>query len=247
MFSPKTERLIKLGTLFPTVVSNLEGIFDEPTLIYVDYANVVGWFSKLGWRTDLKRLRQFFDCFTNISKVRLYYGKLSGDPISEAVTSEAKKNFPDFVTKEVKIKNLSIDASSISPQSPDLLKQFVRKTLLDKLSLTDVEYLNNRLRDLNSKGTMFIQDRKCNFDVEIGIRMLKDKEDFPKIRKYILWSGDCDFDSPVQELISKGKKVVIFAPRGFISTELTTSGAQIYEVRPLKNFVCQSKQIDVIL
>lgn len=38
--------------------------------------------------------------------------------------------------------------------------------------IENIEYLNNIFRELNSAGVYYIEDRKCNFDVEIGRDML---------------------------------------------------------------------------
>ncbi|MBU4589450.1 MAG: NYN domain-containing protein [Candidatus Omnitrophica bacterium] len=113
----------------------------------------------------------------------------------------------------------SKDVSSITPDSPQILKQFIRAPLLQKMSIEAIEYLNTRLKELNQQGILYIEDLKCNFDVEIGRDMLLDYRD-NKIENFILWSGDSDFADPVRQLLSDNKKVVLFATARRVSVEL---------------------------
>jgi hypothetical protein len=48
-----------------------------------------------------------------------------------------------------------------------------------------IEKINLELRDLNQRGIMHLEDEKCNFDVEIGMDMLSDKNN-TKINNFIL-------------------------------------------------------------
>ena len=65
MFVAKTPRIQKLAELFPEIVKELEGIFNVPTNVYIDWQNVIHWQNKLGWHIDAKRLKQFFTAFKN--------------------------------------------------------------------------------------------------------------------------------------------------------------------------------------
>lgn len=243
-FVPKTERLDKLSKLFPEEIKELETFFDKPTIIYVDFANVIPWKNRLGWNIDIKRLKQLFDSFPNIQKVRFYYGELKGDLHSQTILSEARNHSYEVTTKPVKIIKQSIDVTSINMQSPDLLRQFISKPLLDKLSVQDIEYLNNRLVDLNTTGVYELFDRKCNFDVEIRGHIEDDSKD-KSIENFMLWSGDCDFEEPIRKLKSLKKNVTVFCVRGHLAKELALAGAYIYLVYPLKNFICWAKQLSV--
>lgn len=243
-FVPRTDRLDKLSRLFPDVVNKLETVFDKPTIIYVDFANVIPWSNRLKWNVDVKRLKQVFDSFPNIKKVRFYYGELKGDPHSQMILAEARNHGYEVKTKAVKIIKQSIDVTSINIQSPDLLRQFISKPLLDQLSVQDIQYLNNRLKDLNTTGTYELYDKKCNFDVEISRHMEDDTKDI-SIENFVLWSGDCDFEEPIRKLKSSKKGVIVFCIRGHLATELADAGAYIYPVYPLKNYICFAKQLDV--
>ena len=138
---------------------------------------------------------------------------MEGDSYSEHLVREVKNYCYKVKTKPVKIIRISIDVLSIAMNSPNLLKNFIRKPLLSKLNVENIEFLNKRLKDLNNRGIKYLEDRKCNFDVEIGVDMeldsiQKDAENF------VLWSGDSDFEGPVNQLLEWGRKVTIFMTAG---------------------------------
>lgn len=139
MFKPKTERIQKLADRYPQRIKELEGIFDRKTNVYIDFANVRPWSTKLGWHVDPKRLKQFLDSFDAINSIKLYQGTLEGDAESEQFVRDVKSFGYDLKTKPVKIMRLSIDVSSIASNSPDILKHFVRAPLLRSLKLEAVE------------------------------------------------------------------------------------------------------------
>lgn len=138
---------------------------------------------------------------------------------------------------------LSIDVSGIPKNSPAILEKFIKPSFLRLLDLATVEFLNEKLKELNKKGVLYIEHRKCNFDVEIGRDMLIDY-DRNKIQDFVLWSGDSDFADPVNQLQKDGKKVVIFATARRVAPELGKTGAQIYEIRKIKEFLCWPREID---
>lgn len=123
-----------------------------------------------------------------------------------------------------------------------ILENFIRRSLLEKFTLETIEYLNRKLKELNEKGVKFIEDKKCNFDVEIGRDMLLDYER-NNVENFILWSGDSDFAGPVKQLLDDGKKVVIFAIVRRVASELSETGAQIFEIKKIKEFICWSKEL----
>src|SRR3989339_1119354 len=219
MFIPKTERIKNIAKNKQEVVKQLESIFNGKTCIYIDYANVRPWSGKLGWHIDLKRLKQFLDSFDTIEAINFYNGYLADNERSEKEKTETENCKYILRTKPVKIMNFSIDASSIVPDSTVLLNQFIRRALLRKYEMGTIEYLNQRFLDMNKKGEYFIEDMKCNFDVEIGVDMLLDCER-NSAETFILWSGDSDFADPIKKLISAGKRVYLFATAGRISSEL---------------------------
>jgi len=146
------------------------------------------------------------------------------------------------VTKPVKHIKISIDTSSIPANSPALLQQFIKKCLLDMFDISTITLLNDRLSDLNKKGLLFIEDEKCNFDVEMGRDMLKDFE-FNGINNFILWTTDSDFADPVSQVRDDGKQAVIFSVGGKVASELDETGVYVFDIRKIKEFVCWYKHM----
>jgi len=244
MFTPKTQRIKDIADNKQEVIKRLESVFDANSRVYIDYANVRPWSEKLGWHIDLKRLKQFLDSFDTIQAVNFYNGYLSDNERSEKEKTEAEDCKYILRTKPVKILNFSINASSVPADSTVLVKQFIRRALLRKYEVGTIEYLNQRFADMNKKGEYFIEDMKCNFDVEIGVDMLLDCER-NSAETFILWSGDSDFADPIQKLMSTGKKVCLFATAGRISSELNElreSGLKIFDIFELKEFFCWSRE-----
>ena len=217
----------------------------KTTNIYIDFANVLPWQEKLGWHIDIKRLKLFLDSFNTVQDVKFYNGTLESDINSQNIIKMARESNYIVITKPVKIMKLSIDASSISKSSPEILKSFVRAPLLKKFDINTIEYLNERLKDLNRQGILYLEDRKCNFDVEIGRDMLRDY-DKKCVDNFILWSGDSDFADPVKQLLDDEKKVVLFATARKVSRELNelrSSGLLIFDIQKIRNFICYAREI----
>jgi len=242
MFKPKTKRIELLAKENPQIIKNLQEIFDKKTNIYIDFANIVFWQDRLNWHISLKRLKQFLDSFNNIKKIKFYYGTLEGDSYSEQLLKSVKSYNYEVRTKTVKIIPISIDVSSIPINSPNLLKNFIRKPLLSKLNLEDIELLNQRLKYLNNQGIKYLEDKKCNFDVEIGVDMEIDSIQ-NNAENFVLWSGDSDFEDPVNQLLEWGRKVVIFMTARRISTELTATKTDKFEIKKIKEFICWPKEL----
>lgn len=244
MFTPKTEKIKKIAEDKPELVKRLGKIFNTSTRIYIDYANVRPWSTKLGWHIDLKRLKQFMDSFDTIEAVNFYNGYLEGSEQSEREIKEIENQKYIVRTKPVKILRFSIDSSSVPADSTALVKQFIRRALLRKYEVATIEYLNQRFADMNKKGEFYIEDRKCNFDVEIGVDMLLDYER-NNTETFVLWSGDSDFADPLEKLLKAGKKVFLFATAGRISSELNDlkkGGLEIIDVFDLKEFICWPRE-----
>lgn len=246
MFTPKTDRIKDIAKNKQGVVKQLEDILNNKTRIYIDYANVRPWSEKLGWHIEIKRLKQFLDSFDTIEAVNFYNGYLAGNERSEKEKTEAENNKYFLRTKPVKIMKLSIDVSSILPDSTVLLSQFIRRALLKKYQITTIEYLNERFKDMNKGGEYFIEDMKCNFDVEIGVDMLLDCER-NNAQTFILWSGDSDFADSIEKLIAAGKKVILFATARKVSKELSAladKGLMIFDIQKIRDFICWKKELE---
>ena len=135
MFKAKTGRIEKLAKLFPDRIKELDSIFNIPSVIYLDWANVIHWQEELDWHLHLVRIKQFLDSFGTVKKVRLYVGTLDGNEKSQTQVKEVTEAGYDLVTKPVKIMRISIDVSSISDNSPEIVKNFLKKSFLKKLDL----------------------------------------------------------------------------------------------------------------
>ncbi|MFA5838428.1 MAG: NYN domain-containing protein [Candidatus Paceibacterota bacterium] len=242
MFKPSTKRIEKLSKIFPDVVEELENIFDSDTNVYIDWQNVIHWQDRLKFHIHLGRLKQFFDSFTNIKIVKLYTGTLVGNEKSEKSIREFEKLGYKIKTKPVKLMKMSINTSSIPKNSPVLLDNFIKKCLLSKLNLNTIEFLNERLSDFNKQGITFIEDKKCNFDVEIGRDMLRDFDN-DNLGNFILWSGDSDFVDPINQLVIDNKKVFLFATAREVSCELNEIKVPIFDIKKIKEFICWPKEL----
>jgi len=245
MFIPKTDRIKQIAKKDPEKIIELEKIFDQPTNIYIDYANVRPWANKLRWHIEPKRLKQFFDSFDTIRSVKIYNGTLVGDEISENLNKNLEHFGYKLKTKPVKIMKKSIDVSSIPSTSSAILESFIRKPLLQKFKVETIEYLNFQLQELNKQEILSIEDKKCNFDVEIGRDMLTDY-DKNGTEVFILWSGDSDFADPVEQLLKDGKRVYIFATARKVASELNElqkQGLMIYDIQKIRDFICWKKEI----
>jgi hypothetical protein len=244
-FHPKTSRIDKLAKEFPYVVEELETIFDRDTSIYLDYANVRGWSEKIGWHLDLNRLHQLYDSFDCHKKFCFYYGTMKGDSDSEALIQTTRAQGYEVTTKAVKRMRISIDASSISAGSPDILNNFIARPLLKSLPVKLIEDLNAHLKILNGQGILFFEDLKCNFDVEISTCMLRDMD--KGVEGFILWSCDGDFADTILNLLNAGKKVAAVGIGGRFATELNQlqpAGLKLIEVRRFREFLCWSRELD---
>jgi uncharacterized LabA/DUF88 family protein len=247
MFSAKTPRIESIAAESSAVVTQLDRCLSGRVRLYIDYANVRPWSEKLGWHIECRRLKQFLDSFEAVRSVRIYTGTLDGDVKSEEFIAELRDCRYEVRTKPVKIMRLSIDVSSINPQSTALLNQFVRSSLLRKMEIADIEYLNRRLEQFNRNGDLWLEDRKCNFDVEIGRDMLLDHER-GEIDTFVLWSGDSDFSEPVSQLLASGKKVVLMATARRISRELAAlrdKGLIVFDIQKIRDFICWSREIGI--
>ncbi len=244
-FQPKTSRIEKLAKEFPYVAEEFEAILDRKTSIYLDYANVRGWSEKLGWHIDLKRLYQLFESFVCPKKIGFYYGTMGGDNESKELIETTKAQGYEVTTKPVKRIRISIDATSISSGSPDILRNFIARPLLESLSVKQIEDLNGHLKVLNSQGTLYFEDLKCNFDVEIGTQMLLDLNSGTE--GFILWSCDGDFADTIFKLLIGGKKVLAVGMAGRFAKELNQLrpvGLQFFEVKRLREFICWPRELE---
>ncbi len=245
MFKAHTSKIEELSKKHPKVIEELERLFDRRVNVYIDYANIRPWAVKLGWHIDPKRLYQFLRSFDTVKTIGLYYGTLQGDLNSEQDIKDFTRFGYNVRTKPVKIIRLSIDTTSISPESPDLLKNFIRSPLLRELDIKTIAYLNTKLQELNKKGVYYLEDRKCNFDVEIGRDMVIDHAN-NEADCFVLSSGDSDFHDPLHALLKDKKCVILFATARKVASELQDlkqEGLLIFDIMKIKEFACWSREL----
>jgi hypothetical protein len=251
MFKPSTARIAELAKKFPHVETDLDPIFDGHTVVYIDYGNVCNWCNRLGWHVDIKRVKQLLDSFDSPTLPRFYYGTRVGNAESEEKIRSARAVGYDVRTKPVKAIQLSIDVRPIAKDSTDVIKNFVFNPLLKTFSIETIEYLNKHLKSLNESGTMYFEDLKCNFDVEIGRDMLVDmiaghSETGDEFENFVLWSCDSDFADPVSQLLDNDRNVYVFGVSGMVARELNqlrAKGLKVYDVRKIKEMICWSKEL----
>lgn len=70
MFKAANEGTEKIAQQKQKVIKQLESLFAGRVNIYIDYANVRPWSSRLGWHIDLKRLKRFLNSFDNINELK---------------------------------------------------------------------------------------------------------------------------------------------------------------------------------
>lgn len=209
------------------------------TAVYIDYANLVGTQGKIGWHVEVSRLKSFFSLFPQVGKIKFYYGQLESEVNSKLFLEQVRTLGFDVITKPVKIIRKSIDVSGTDLESPAVLYNFIRSTFIRILDVETIAFLNSKLADLNRSGKLYLQDRKCNFDVEIGVDLLLDA---PKYDCVVLMSGDSDFADIIKRVIALGKTVIVFAPGGTIAFELTKIGVKIFDLKKIRDYICWRKE-----
>lgn len=245
MFNPKTQKIKLLSNKLINRINELENILDKDTNIYIDYANILSWHDRLHFHIDLKRFFQFFKSFSNIKNLYFYYWTLEWDENSSKLIVDMNNLWFNVKTKSVKIMKKSIDVSSIDLSSPAILENFIRKSLLREFKVSTIEYLNQRLKELNQTWKLYIEDRKCNFDVEIWNQMFEDMKSWI-VKNFILLSWDSDFYDIIEQLCINSNKVYIFSTAGKVSKELNESKAIVYDLKKIRDFICWNKEIKTI-
>lgn len=243
------------------------------TLVMIDWANVHGWFSDLGWEVDPARLFAYLSTYTQIIDKRLYHGVEPGNKRSEEFGTKVRSIGFNFIQKEVKwvpvylnkqnhfkqvVQKLFDTLDGIKTTNSDIatklydLREKIEKRLADgepdfdrdgnvqgispSYAPTDqkvydfvyelIEELDTELKDLNINIETLqhhllepVKRRKCDFDVELTRDAYNLSKNF---RTIMLFSGDGDYTALVDDLISKGKIVIVVYASGHIGKEYTT-------------------------
>ena len=248
MFTPSTEKIKQILLENKKVITQLENLLVGKFNSYIDYANVRPWSEKLKWHIDTRRLVEFLKSFDNVGQTKFYVGELVGDKNSKNFIKKITNEHYDVRTKPVKIMNIAIDATSIPKQSTTLLNNFIKSGLIRLYDIATIEYLNQKFEEMNKRGIYKIEERKCNFDVEMGRDILIDHER-NNVDTFIIWSGDSDFAEPIEQLLNNGKKVILFATARRVSSELNNlvkKGLFVFDIQKIKDFICYNREITPI-
>ena len=144
--------------------------------------------------------------YLDLKEVKIYYGFNPRDnKNSEAFHNRIKKTGAILKTKPMKFIPKTIREGMF----------FQRKTftLFDGGVKNKIQELINELQ----KSGMFIEESKCNFDVEMAMDILDDTEKFTAV---LLFSGDSDLYAPLERLKVKGKKIGVVGVRNKVAGEL---------------------------
>ncbi len=154
----------------------------------IDWANVFNWLRGGGSEIDPKQLYDYLRTYPNIDRICLFAGE-DDHPKSKEFLEECRKIGYEVISKKVKYIPTLVEKSPFW----DALKEHVPEKKLSKLRNQPV------LR------------RKCDFDVELSKELLLNLE---KYHTYILFSGDGDYATVIEEIMKREKRVfIVSAPR----------------------------------
>ena len=242
------------------------------TLVIIDWANVYGWFETLGWEIDPKKLFDYLSTYPEIYDKRLYHGVEVGNTRSEKFKSDVETIGFSHNSKEVKWVPVSLNRSHFKKIIKELFdvldgikktnseiatKLYELKGKIEKqLALSSeqdsvysmIEELDSELKKLNQNIDNLQKNlsepvlrRKCDFDVEIARDVFNMSATFDHL---VLFSGDGDYVALVDDLISKGKKVIlVFAPEHKGREYIPQKGLFMCTVNNLKQHICSETNI----
>ncbi len=108
--------------------------------------------------------------------------------------------------------------------------------LIEELD-SELKKLNLNISNLQTSLLLPIMRRKCDFDVEIARDVFNMSNDFEHL---ILFSGDGDYAALVDDLIKKGKNIILVFGKGHKGKEYNTQkGLFMCSVEKLKNEICK--------
>lgn len=220
----------------------------------------------LGWEVDTKRLFDHLETYDGIIDKRLYHGVEVGNKRSEdfAVLVESigfsleKKEVkwtPVYLSEEnhfkIVVKNLFNVLDGIKTTNSDIATKLYELRikiegrleaydsayeLIEELD-TELKKLNINIEDLQKNLLEPVMRRKCDFDVEIARDTFNLSNDFDQL---VLFSGDGDYSALVDDLVGKGKKVVVIFAKGHKGKEYKIQkGVFLCTVENLKNELCK--------
>jgi uncharacterized LabA/DUF88 family protein len=242
------------------------------TLVIIDWANVYGWFETLKWEIDPKKLFDHLSTYPEIYDKRLYHGVEVGNFRSEKFKQDVETIGFTHNSKEVKWVPVSLNRSHFKKIIKELfdvldgikktnseiatklyeLKDKIEKqlsvssepdsvySLIEELD-SELKKLNLNIDDLQKHLSEPVMRRKCDFDVEIARDVFNTSSVFDQL---ILFSGDGDYSALVDDLISKGKKVIlVFAPEHKGREYIPKKGLFMCTINNLKPYIFSETNI----
>jgi len=201
------------------------------TLAIIDWANVYGWFEKLKWEIDPKKLYDYLKSYSEIYDIRFYFGIERGNKRSEKFHEEIKGIGYNLISKEVKWVPVDLKITHFKDNNRrirSIAQAFGEKELYD--------LFEKFLKELHIPfGGQFYR-RKCDFDCEITLDIMNNINQLDGV---ILFSGDGDYAILANELIKRKKQIiVVFAP-GYKGKEFEDfkKGLYLCSVNRLREFL----------
>jgi uncharacterized LabA/DUF88 family protein len=194
---------------FKEFIDLLETNNETSIIAILDLSNMFHWQDTLHWQFSVYEVVKQLSSIKYVKEIRIYYGLNNHD-------LDKSKNFH---------RRLRECGAILITKPVKWIKKSVCKELFVKsstLSLLDSEAhikLDEFIIYLQEKQ-LYIEEPKCNFDVEMALDILDSSE---KISSIFLFSGDSDMHEPVNRLRLKGKKTYVFGVRNQVSQELMNS------------------------
>lgn len=170
-------------------------------MVIIDWANVYGWFEKLGWEIEPKKFYKYLRSYSQITDIRFYFGIEKGNKKSEEFQRRIKKIGYTLISKELKWVPVSLDRIHFK----NFLKELSKIT--DNLEKGNADFADQLRKAIKTP----IYRRKCDFDCEITIDVIKN---INEIDGLILFSGDGDYAVVVNELIKRNKRAIVVFAKG---------------------------------
>lgn len=196
------------------------------TLVIIDWANVYGWFEKLKWKIDPRKLYKYLKDYHEINDARFYFGVEKGNKKSEQFQKDIQRIGYSLIYKELKWVPVSLDRSHFKDFLNSLFK------IADGLETSN----SNIAKLLRKLPQIPIYRRKCDFDCEIAIDVMKNIKNFDS---FILFSGDGDYAVLMEEVIKSGKQAIVVALKNTMGREYSQikKGIFICNIKKLKRFI----------
>ena len=215
-------------------------LYDKPTLVVIDWFSLYNRYNNI----DLKLFFDYLKSYKDIYQIRFYQGTIKEKIWSVELIENVRNIGYEVITKPSKYIKIEIKKEkhlqsvmdklqnlldNISEKNSNIANQIytIRNKVKEKISeisetddiFTFIDEIDNDLKDLGVNINTFkselekpIRKSKCDFDAEIAMDVILDID---KYKNLILFSGDGDFASTVEFLISqKNKRVFVMYPRG---------------------------------